>query len=257
MELNLNKKVVLITGASKGIGLEAARYFGQEGCKVAICARGAEELKNAALQLADEGIEVYSQPVDVTRTEQMKSFANSVLALWGSIDIWINNAGIPVHQPMTEISDELWDLIIATNLTAVYQGCKLAASAMKANGGVILNAGSFQTHFPAAGSGPYGATKAGVASLTRAFAGELASRHIRVITYIPGVIETPMANVDDWINHTDQLQNIPMKRTGKPEEIAKTLVFLASDAASYINGVSVEITGGKFCVQNPMYSWEQ
>lgn len=176
---------------------------------------------------------------------------------WGYIHVWINNAGIASHRAMMDTSDEEWERVLAVNLSAVYYGCKIAASYMKKDGGIILNAGSFQTFFPAAGSGPYGATKAAVASLTRTFAAELACYKIRVITYIPGVIETPMGNLDNWIADTGQIKNIPMRRTGVPADIANTLVFLASDAASYINGVSIEITGGKFCVQNPMYSWEK
>lgn len=256
MELNLRQKVVLITGGSKGIGLETAQKFGEEGCKVAICARNAGELLEAQMQLQKNGCTVYAKAFDVTDKNSLQDFAKEITDLWGYIHIWINNAGVASHKAMMDTSDEEWDKVMATNLTAVYHGCKIAADNMKNEGGVILNAGSFQTLFPAAGSGPYGATKAAVASLTRTFAAELACYKIRVLTYIPGVIETPMAHLDNWIADTGQINNIPMKRTGTPADIATTLVFLASDAASYINGVSIEITGGKFCVQNPMYSWK-
>ena len=256
MELNIKNKDVVITGGSKGIGLAAAKSFAREGCKTAICGRNQYSLETAADQIKTISPEVYYETLDVTDTPSLRNFAENVSKKWGSIDIWINNAGIPIHKPMMETSDAQWDQIIATNLTAVYQGCKVAASHMLKNGGVIFNAGSFQTVFPAAGSGPYGATKAAVASLTRTFAAELASKKIRVLTYIPGVIETPMANVDNWAQETNQLDNIPVKRLGTPEDIADTLVFLASEKASYINGVSIEITGGKFCVQNPGYAWE-
>lgn len=257
MELNLRQKIVLITGGSKGIGLETAVRFGEEGCRIAICARNSKDLEIAKKKLKEKGYEVYTKAFDVTDKNELKQFADEVVSKWGYIHIWINNAGVASHNAMMETSDEEWDKVIATNLTAVYQGCKIAAGFMQSAGGVILNAGSFQTLFPAAGSGPYGATKAAVASLTRTFAAELACHRIRVVTYIPGVIETPMGNLDNWIQDTGQINNIPMKRTGVPADIAKTLVFLASDAASYINGVSIEITGGKFCVQNPMYSWNK
>lgn len=257
MELNLNKKTVVVTGGSKGIGLETARRFGHEGCRVAICARNKKELNEAETQLGDEGIEVFARAFDVTKKKELEEFARDIAQKWGGIHVWINNAGIASHRAMMETSDEEWERVLAVNLSAVYYGCKVAAEYMRTEGGVILNAGSFQTLFPAAGSGPYGATKAAVASLTRTFAAELACNRIRVITYIPGVIETPMGNLDNWITDTGQINNIPMRRTGTPADIANTLVFLASDAASYINGVSIEITGGKFCVQNPMYSWKQ
>lgn len=256
MKLNLEDKIVVITGGSKGIGLEAAIAFGEEGCKLAICGRNPQVLSNARQILADKGFDIFTKALDVTDKDALSSFAKAVYDHWHRIDIWINNAGIPCHKAMMDMEDEEWNQIIAINLTAVYQGCKLAASYMKETGGVILNAGSFQTFFRAAGSGPYGATKAGVASLTRSFAGELARFNIRVLTYIPGVIETPMTKIDNWAQDTGQINNIPLRRLGTPRDIANTLVFLSSSQASYINGVSIEITGGKFCVQNPQYSWE-
>lgn len=256
MKLNLDYKVVVITGGSQGIGFSAAKGFCQEGCRVAICARNPQILASAKEELLKENGTVFAKSLDVTDHDALSAFAEEVFQLWGTIDVWINNAGIPVHKQMLNISLEEWDKIIATNLTSVFFGCKIAANYMKEHGGVILNAGSFQSIFPAAGSGPYGATKAGVCSLTRTFAAELACYNIRVLTYIPGVIETPMANVDDWMTQTNQLNNIPLPRLGKPEDIANCLVFLASDAASYMNGVNIEITGGKFCVQNPRYSWD-
>lgn len=256
MELNLQNKVVVITGGSLGIGYSVAQAFCMEGCRVAICARNPEHLEAAKNSLEAQGGRIFASSVDVTDADALAAFAKEVVATWGKIDIWINNAGMPCHKSMLNISLEEWNKIISTNLTSVFVGCKIAAGYMKEHGGVILNAGSFQSLFPAAGSGPYGATKAGICSLTRTFAAELACYNIRVLTYIPGVIKTPMAKVDDWMTKTNQLNNIPMPRLGEPEDIANCLVFLASDAASYINGVNIEITGGKFCVQNPRYSWE-
>ncbi len=256
MELNLQNKVVVITGGSLGIGFSAAQAFIKENCRVAICARNTENLNSAKKSLEELGGWVYAKSVDVTDPDALANFAKEVVELWGTIDIWINNAGMPSHKSMLDTSLEEWNQVISTNLTSVFIGCKIAAGYMKEHGGVILNAGSFQSLFPAAGSGPYGATKAGICSLTRTFAAELACFNIRVLTYIPGVIVTPMAMTDDWMTKTNQINNIPLPRLGEPEDIANCLVFLASDAASYINGVNIEITGGKFCVQNPRYSWD-
>ena len=189
------------------------------------------------------------------RPNYAKAVADVVKEL-GRLDVWINNAGRTVHKGMMEIDAAEWHDVIDTDLTSVFFGCKAAANHMKEHGGVILNAGSFQSLFPAAGSGPYGAAKAGVCSLTRSFAAELACWNIRVLTYIPGVIETPMAKVDNWMVATNQQANIPLPRLGKTTDIANALVFLASEKAEYINGVNIEITGGKFCVQNPRYAWE-
>ncbi len=256
MELNLKGKTVVITGGATGMGFETALLFGEEGCNIALCGRRREKLDEAKAILDEKGIPSFCQVADMTDEAQAEAFANQVSEAFGGIDIWINNAGMTVHQPMMEISAEHWHQLIDANLSTVFYGCKIAARHMWDKGGVILNAGSFQSLFPAAGSGPYGAAKAGVCSLTRSFAGELASRGIRVVTYIPGVIETPMAKIDNWMVATNQQANIPLPRLGTTSDIANTLVFLASDRASYINGVSVEITGGKFCVQNPRYSWD-
>ncbi len=257
MQLNLTGKVVVITGGATGIGFAAAEAFGAEQCKVAICSRNAQNLEAACARLKEKGVDVYGESIDITDETSFEQFARNADEHFGRIDVWVNNAGIPGHHKMLDVSSEEWNRMISTNLTAVFNGCKLAAKYMIKGGGVIFNAGSFQSVFPAAGSGPYGATKAAVCSLTRTFAAELACYGIRVLTYIPGVIETPMAKVDDWIAQTNQQANIPLPRLGKPEDLANTLVFLASDAASYINGVNIEVTGGKFCVQNPCFSWEK
>ena len=107
---------------------------------------------------------------------------------------------------------------------------------------------------PAAAAVPYGTTKAAVVMFSRTFAAEMAPYNIRVLSYIPGVISTPMAI--DWLNETDQIRNIPSYRYGQPEDLANALVFVSSDRASYINGVHIDVTGGKFCVQNPRYAFE-
>lgn len=223
---------------------------------MAIGARREEKLAEAEADFTARGWEIYTQKVDVTREEEVSDFAAQVFRRFGRLDVWVNNAGMPCHAPMDQVSLAFWREVIDTNLTGVFLGSKYAAREMrKGGGGIIFNAGSFQSLFPAAGSGPYGAAKAGVCSLTRSLAGEYARDHIRVLTYIPGVIETPMTRIDDWAAATGQRDNIPMERLGVPQDLADTIVFLASDRASYINGVSIEITGGKFCVQNPRYAW--
>lgn len=257
MELNLRGKAVAVTGGATGIGRAIAEAFAREGCSVAVGARRLEKLEEVRADFERQGWPIYVHPLDVTREESVASFAQQVYDRFGRLDVWVNNAGLTCHDPMDQVSLEFWHEVIDTNLTGVFLGSKYAAEQMrKTGGGVIFNAGSFQSFFPAAGSGPYGAAKAGVCSLTRSLAGEYARDRIRVLTYIPGVIETPMTAIDNWAAATGQQNNIPMDRLGRPEDLADTIVFLASDHASYINGVNIEITGGKFCVQNPRYSWQ-
>lgn len=257
MELGLTGKVVAITGGATGIGAAIAESFAREGCRVAIGARRKEKLEEIQTRFQRQGWPIFVQVMDVTQEKSVQAFAEAAAARWGRLDVWVNNAGQTCHHAMDQVTMEEWRQVIDTNLTGVFLGCKYAAREMrKGDGGVIFNAGSFQSFFPAAGSGPYGAAKAGVCSLTRSFAAEYARDHIRVLTYIPGVIQTPMTEIDNWAVSTNQLNNIPLDRLGTPEDLAETIVFLASDRAAYINGVNIEITGGKFCVQNPKYAWE-
>lgn len=256
MELGLRGKVVAITGGATGIGAAIAESFAREGCRVAIGARRKEKLEEIQKRFQERGWPIYVQTMDVTQEESVCAFAEAVTGYWGRLDVWVNNAGQTCHHAMDQVTMEEWRQVIDTNLTGVFLGTKYAAKEMKkTGGGVIFNAGSFQSFFPAAGSGPYGAAKAGVCSLTRTFAAEYARDHIRVLTYIPGVIQTPMTEIDNWAVSTNQLNHIPLDRLGKPEDLAEVIVFLASDRAAYINGVNIEITGGKFCVQNPKYAW--
>lgn len=257
MDLSLNGKVAVITGGTTGIGKAIALAFAKEGCKIAIGARRKQKLLEVSNEFTSMGYPVFTAKTDITKEQDVSDFSDAVSSHFGRIDIWVNNAGQACHDRMDEVSLDFWHQVIETNLTGVFLGSKYAAKHMReTGGGVIFNAGSFQSFFPAAGSGPYGAAKAGVCSLTRSFAAEYAKDNIRVLTYIPGVIETPMTKIDNWAVKTEQQKNIPINRLGKPEDIANAVVFLASDKASYINGVNIEITGGKFCVQNPRYSWE-
>ena len=142
------------------------------------------------------------------------------------------------------------------NLKSVYYGGLIAADKFKKRGGgVLINAGSFASLIPSVGSGAYAASKAAIASLTKSLAAELAPLNIRVLAYIPGVIETPMAeSLIKTKGETLAGQNA-LQRIGKAEEVANLVLFLASDKASFITGTCIEISGGKFCVQNPQDAW--
>jgi len=175
---------------------------------------------------------------------------------YGRIDIWVNNAGVSPKARLIDMSGDEWDELMRINLKAVFLGSQIAARFMKERGGgVILNASSYASIMPSATSGAYAAGKAAVSSLTRSLAAELAPLGIRVVAYIPGVILTEINK-----NRVEQfgqklLSQIALNRFGKPEEVASVLVFLASDAASYITGTALEITGGKFSIQNPEAPW--
>jgi len=255
-DLGLEGKTAVITGAASGIGFATALEFARQGVHVAICGRSVEKLESAKRTAQEQNLELYTESVDVCDAKKLYAFCDHVCEKFGTVDIWMNNAGIAITKPMLELTDEEWDTVMNLNLKAVFHGCKCAAMKMieHKHGGVILNAGSFQALMPAAAAVPYGASKAAVVNMSRTLAGELAAYGIRVLSYIPGVICTPMA--DEWMNSTNQIQNIPSERYGRPEDLANALVFVASDRAGYINGVHIDVTGGKFCVQNPRFSYD-
>lgn len=257
MELYLKGKVVVITGGATGIGKAAALEFLKEGCSVAICGRRQNKLEEARSEARSLGYEMMIESVDVTDYTAMESFARHVEERYGKIDIWLNNAGSNYIKSMLDYTTEEFKRMVDVILVSVFSGCQIAARIMKKNGGgVILNASSFASVMPAAGRAPYAACKAGVSSLTRSFAAELAKDQIRVLSYIPGMIATDCSSASRADNSTYLMSNIPMRRFGTAEDLANVLVFLASERAAYMNGTDVLISGGKFCVQNPQYSYQ-
>jgi NAD(P)-dependent dehydrogenase (short-subunit alcohol dehydrogenase family) len=256
MDLKLKGKVVLITGGATGIGKASALAFLKESCKVAICGRTQAKLDHTVQEFQEKGYEIVGGTADAGKAAAMNAFADLVVQKYGSIDVWINNAGIyPERKALLDTTEDEWDETFRINLKSVFIGTKIAATHMKKQGaGVILNASSFAAIIPTTGSSAYAATKSAIVSLTRTSAAELAPFNIRVVAYVPGMIRTAMS--EPLIAAKPQfLTEQALGRLGEPEDIADTLVFLASDSAAYITGNSVEISGGRFCVQNPQYAW--
>jgi 3-oxoacyl-[acyl-carrier protein] reductase len=256
MDVNLKGKVAVVTGGTAGIGLAVARLFAREGAQVAVCSRSQTNVDAALAELARDGLKVYGEAVDVSSRKDLFAFADTVEKKFGGIDVWVSNAGIMIEKKIIDTSEEEWRRTIGINLDSVYYGGLIAADKLrKRGGGVVINAASFATLMPSVGSGAYAATKAAIANMTRTLAGELAPFNIRVVGFIPGVIETPMTS--RWIESKGKVlaSQHALQRTGKPEELANALLFLASDYASFITGTCMEVTGGKFCVQNPQDAW--
>lgn len=256
MELGLSQKVVVITGGATGIGLATALAFAGEGAQVAVCGRSPEKLSAAAAVAEQKGIRLFTRTVDVSVESELSEYANEIYQKFGRLDVWINNAGISPKARLIEMTGEEWDNLMRTNLRAVFLGSQSAARIMGKNGGgVILNAASFAAVMPSATSGAYAAAKCGVVSLTRSMAAEFAPLGIRVVAYIPGIIATEINKKRMAQFGSQMLSQISLQRWGKTEEVANVLVFLASDKASYITGTAIEITGGKFSIQNPEFPW--
>jgi NAD(P)-dependent dehydrogenase (short-subunit alcohol dehydrogenase family) len=256
MDVNLKNKVAVVTGGTAGIGFATAELFAREGAAVAICSSRQANVDKAVSELAGKGLKVYGERVDVSSRTEMFAFADRVEQEFGGIDVWVSNAGIMPEKKIIHTPEDVWQKTMDVNLKSVYYGALIAADKIrKRGGGVLINAASFAALIPSVGSGAYAASKAAIANMTGTLAGELAPFNIRVIGFIPGVIETPMTAT--WIERKGKVlaSQHALNRVGRAEEIANALLFLASDYASFITGTCMEITGGKFCVQNPSDAW--
>jgi 3-oxoacyl-[acyl-carrier protein] reductase len=194
--------------------------------------------------------------VDVAVYNDMLSFAENTYHNFGSLDIWVNNAGIIKYISLLDMAEEDWDRLFAVNLKAIYLSARIVKPYMEKSGGVMLNAASFASVIPSTSSAAYAASKAAVVSLTRSLAAQLAPFGIRVCGYIPGMIETEMAKENIEKNRKAMEGQAALHRLGTVEDLAGPIVFLASDEAKYIAGTCVEVTGGKFCVQDPQTAWK-
>ena len=256
MDVNLKDKVAVVTGGTTGIGYATAELFARNGARVAICSSRQSNVDQALETLAGKGLEVHGEAVDVSSRQEIFAFADRVEQVFGGIDVWISNAGVFLQRKLIDTLEEEWQRTVDVNLKSVYYGGLIAADKLrKRGGGVLINAASFGARIPIVGSGAYAATKAAVVNMTGSLAGELAPFGIRVVGFIPGVIETPMTAEFIARKREPLASQVALNRLGAADEIAKVLLFLASDCASYISGTCVEITGGKFCVQNPADAW--
>lgn len=256
MDVNLKGKVAVVTGGTAGIGYAVAQLFAREGAQVAICSRRQSNVDAALKSLGDKGLKLYGEALDVSSRQGTFDFADRVEKHYGGIDIWVSNAGVMIEKKIIDTPEEQWQQTMDVNLKSVYYGGLVAADKIrKRGGGVLINAASFASLIPSVGSGAYAASKAAIANMTRTLAGELAPYNIRVVGFIPGVIETPMTAA--WIGAKGEVlaSQHALNRVGRADEIASALLFLASDHASFITGTCMEITGGKFCVQNPSDAW--
>ncbi|MCM1296245.1 MAG: SDR family oxidoreductase [Muribaculaceae bacterium] len=255
MNYHLNGKVAGITGAgdNKGLGFAITRTLLQEGCSCFIMDLNETELLKRKAELSEFG-EVEAYRCDISNASEVEQTIGKVMDRFGKIDIYVNNAGVCPNVSIADMSEEAWDRGMAINLKSVFLSGKIVAPRMK-SGSCIINAASFVSLIPTAGLSMYSASKAGVLTLTRVMAAELGSKGIRVNCYVPGLMDTTM-NAERIATQPDRLKSqIASGTFGQPQDVANAVAFLASDSASYINGTYIEVAGGKFCTQNPDYSW--
>ena len=247
---DLKGKVVFVTGASSGIGAATARLFASLGARVAI---GFHHNKKGALELMESitaaGGTAVAAVGDFRKTGEIRAVIGQVVKEFGPIDILVNNAGSLVKRaPIRELTEELWDDVISLNLkSAVFASQAVAPSMIERRTGAIVNVVSIAAHNGGGlGAGTYATAKAGLISFTKSLAKELAPHGIRVNAVSPGVIDTPFHEVFSTPEMMATfVKAIPLGRVGTPQEVASVIAFLASDAAGYVVGETIEINGGQ------------
>jgi len=243
----LEGKVVLVTGGSRGIGKATALEAAARGARVAIAyhSNEAEAARVVAEITARGGATARAYACDVSNSAQAKELVEQVVADFGQIDVLVNNAGIARDKLLIAMTDEDFDAVIATNLKGAFATAKAAASKMiRRRVGVIINVSSIVGQHGNAGQANYAAAKAGLIGLTQSIAKELAGRGVRCCAVAPGFIETDMtAGLSEKLRES-MLADIPLACLGQPEDIARAIVWLASDQASYITGITLTIDGG-------------
>lgn len=239
---DLTGKGALVTGATGGIGAEIARTLHAKGATVAVSGTREEKLQELASSLGER---VHVLPCNLKDREAVAALAKQAEEVVGTLDILVNNAGITKDNLYMRMKDEEWDDVIAVNLTSTFTIIRGALrSMMKRRYGRIVNIASISGIIGNPGQANYAASKAGMVGMTKSLAREVAERGITANCIAPGFIETPMTDALNEKQVEAVASVIPAKKFGKPEDIASTALFLASDEAGYITGQTINVNGG-------------
>lgn len=246
IKIDLSGRVALVTGASQGLGERIARTLHQAGATVAINCFPDEQgvnKKNAEAIARDLGERTLVVAADVRQGEQVDAMVESVVSHLGRLDIVVNNAAILRDKTVKNMSAEMWQSVIDTNLTGVFNVCKSSAEALK-EGGRVISLASIAAAVGFFGQANYAAAKAGVVAITKVLSRELARKKITANAIAPGVVLTEMGKSIPEEVRKQMLTNIPLGRFGEPEEIANVVLFLASDLSAYVTGQTIHVNGG-------------
>ncbi|MGD0017039.1 MAG: 3-oxoacyl-[acyl-carrier-protein] reductase [Verrucomicrobiia bacterium] len=245
MERLLENKVVVVTGAGRGIGESIARRLASEGAAIAVCDVMLDNAKEVADSLSKGGTKAAAYAVNVTDGEQVTEVCDKIVADFGRVDVLVNNAGITRDNLLLRMSEQDWDLVLDVNLKGAFLFSKaLVPSMMKQRGGAIVNIASIVGVMGNAGQANYSSSKAGLIGLTKTIAKEYAKRGIRANAVAPGFIQTAMTQKLTDEQKKMQTDYIGLGRLGLPEDVANVVLFLASDLSSYVTGQVVGVDGG-------------
>jgi len=243
--MRLKDKKAIVTGAGQGIGRSIATKFAQEGADVAIVEMNPATGIETQREIEKLGRMALSLTVDVANPNQVRDMVKQVLSAWGKIDILVNNAGFDRGATLLKVREEDWDAVLGVHLKGTFHCIQAVADHMIENHyGKIVNMSSIWGKSGAISEISYSSAKAGLIGLTKSVARELAKYQINVNVVLPGLILTPTIAKMPEKYQTRVVENTPLGRMGRPEEVANVVAFLASDEASYMTGATVEVSGG-------------
>lgn len=244
--MKLAERIALVTGAGRGIGRACARALAQEGAHVAICDVNLEGAQGVASEVAALGHKAVAVKADVSKKAEVDAMVQEVIGVLGRVDILVNNAGITRDAMFHKMTEGEFDEVIGVHLKGTWLVSQAVVSGMRERRfGRIINLSSISAKIGNIGQTNYSAAKAGVVGFTKAAARELARSNITVNAIQPGFIDTAMTRAIPEEIRQQKIANIPVGRIGEPEDVARVVVFLASDDAAYITGAVLEVTGGR------------
>lgn len=258
---SLEGKVCVVTGAGRGLGRAIALAYAEAGADVVVAARSRAELDELARLVEAKGRRALAVPTDVTDMAQLRALADAAMARFGRLDVWVNNAGGFTSEKGSiaewlDVTEAGWDAMLALNLKAQVFGAQAAARAMRraGNGGSIIFMSSIDSLYAApGGEGIYGACKAALNNITQTMAVELGQYGIRVNAIAPAVVETPLTA--PWLStekdRRERATFYPLRRVGQPQDVAGAALYFASDAAQWVSGAVLLVSGGSVMTSDP------
>ena len=241
----LTGKTAIVTGASRGIGAAIARRLCEAGAHVVLCSRSAEAIAQTAETLSSKGYSTYAMAADISEKADVEALIEKTIERFSQIDILVNNAGITRDMLLMRLKDEDWDAVLQTNLTGTMYCTRAVLRPMiRQRSGRIINISSVVGLVGNPGQANYAAAKAGILGFTKATAKEVGARGITVNAIAPGFITTDMTAQLSEEQQKQLLELIPLREFGHPEDVADAVCFLASDAARYITGQTLQVDGG-------------